>query len=150
MQDTKIRFLKEAMAAAGMRFGDAIPLLLTGNGGEFSNVAAFGKGVDGEAQTKMFFCGPCRSSQKPRVEKNHTLFRDIVPKGESFDGFSQEAANLVFSHVNSVKRKILSGKTRCELFVFTYGDRLVAVLGVRPIPAADVVQSPLLLKNKAK
>ena len=40
------------------------------------------------------------------VEKNHTLFRDIVPKGKSFDKFTQDTVNLIFSHVNSVKRKI--------------------------------------------
>ena len=26
--------------------------------------------------------------QKPRVEKNHTLFRDIVPKGKPLNGKS--------------------------------------------------------------
>gem|GEM_PF-6571869 len=31
-----------------------------------------------------------------------------------------------------------------------YGDALAAESGVRPIPAADAVQSPLLLKNKER
>ncbi|MCL1913281.1 MAG: hypothetical protein FWG10_05250 [Eubacteriaceae bacterium] len=49
-----------------------------------------------------------------------------------------------------MKRKILNGKTPYGLFSFTYGDKLAAVLGVLPIPAADAAQPPLLLNNKAK
>jgi IS30 family transposase len=92
----------------GIRFGDIIPLLLTDNGGEFSNIFAFVNNLDGEPETDLFFCDPYQSSQKPKVEKNHTMFRDIVPKGESFDCFTQETVNLIFSHVNSVKRKSLN------------------------------------------
>jgi IS30 family transposase len=94
----------------------------------------------------LFFCDPYQSSQKPKVEKNHTVFRDIVPKGESFDCFTQETVNLIFSHVNSVKRKILNGKTPFEVFSFMFGETTAALFGVKEIPAADVIQSPKLLK----
>jgi IS30 family transposase len=143
----EIRSLKYRLAANGARFGDVFPLALTDNGGEFANVAAIEADACGEPETRLYFCDPCQSSQKPRVEKNHTLFRDIVPKGESFDGFSQETVNLVFSHVNSVKRKSLNGKTPYEMFSFVYGENIAALLGIRPVPAADVVQSPKLLKG---
>jgi IS30 family transposase len=98
----------------------------------------------------LFFCDPFRSSQKPKVEKNHTLFRDIVPKGESFDHFTQETINLIFSNINSIKRKALNGKTPYEVFSFMFSEKIAALLGVTPIPAADVVQSPMLLKNRTK
>jgi len=104
--------------------------------------------LDGEPETDLFFCDPYQSSQKPKVEKNHTLFRDIVPKGESFDGFTQETVNLIFSHVNSVKRKSLNGKTPYEVFSFMFGESAAAFLGIKEIPAADVVQSSKLLKNR--
>jgi IS30 family transposase len=145
----KIRALKESLAGQGFRFGEIFPLLLTDNGGEFSNVSAFTKDSDGEIETDLFFCDPYRSCQKPRVEKNHTLFRDIVPKGESFDGFTQDAVNLIFSHVNSVKRKILNGKTPCEMFSFTYGEALANLLGVSAVAANDVIQSPKLLRSQS-
>jgi IS30 family transposase len=89
-----------------------------------------------------------QSCQKPKVEKNHTLFRDIIPKGESFDSFTQETVNLVFSHVNSVKRKALNGKTPYEMFSFMFGQNIASFLGIDEVSAADVVQSPKLLKNK--
>lgn len=143
----KIRFLKENMSAIDIRFGDVLPLILTDNGGEFANISAFTTSVNGEIETSLFFCDPFRSCQKPRVEKNHTLFRDIVPKGESFDIFSQETVNLIFSHVNNVKRKSLNGKTPFEMFSFTFGEKISSILGISHIHHNDVIQSPKLLKH---
>ncbi|MHB1452585.1 MAG: IS30 family transposase, partial [Saccharofermentanales bacterium] len=113
--------------------------------GEFANLSAFIADVDGEIETSLFFCDPYRSCQKPRVEKNHTLFRDIVPKGESFDSFTQETVDLIFSHVNSVKRKILNGKSPYEVFAYTFGEKTTSLFGISHIPADKVVQSPKLL-----
>jgi IS30 family transposase len=141
----KITALKVAFNAEGFRFGDVFPLILTDNGGEFSNVFAIENNLESVKESSLFFCDPYKSCQKPKVEKNHTLFRDIVPKGESFDDFTQQTANLIFSHVNSVKRKIYNGKTPFELFVFTYGDKLAEILGIENIPAREVMQSPKLL-----
>ena len=146
----KIRILKKALTTGEVRFGDIFPVLLTDNGGEFANVAAFTDDAEGIAETRLYFCDPYRSCQKPKVEKNHTLFRDIVPKGESFDHFTQDTVNLIFSHVNSIKRKLLNGKSPYEMFSFIYGESLPSLLGISHIPAGDVVQSPLQLKVKTK
>ena len=142
----KVRALKERFAAKGLRFGDVAPLILTDNGGEFSDISAFMADIYGEIETELFFCDPMQSSQKPRVEKNHTMFRDIVPKGQSFDSFTQDTVDLVFSHVNSIKRKSLNGKTPYELFSFAYGESIAALLGISSVPATQVVQTPKLLK----
>ena len=147
---TKVRALKERLKFGGVRFGDVIALLLTDNGGEFSNVAAFINDAEGFAETRLFFCDPYRSCQKPKVEKNHTIFRDIVPKGESFDHFTQDTVNLIFSHINGVYRKVLGGKTPYEMFSFMHGEALPALFGISRIPANDVIQSPLLLKAVTK
>jgi hypothetical protein len=78
------------------------------------------------------------------------MFRDIVPKGTSFDSFTQETVNIIFSHVNGVKRKIFYGRSPYEMFSFTYGSEVTAILGVTEIPADEVVQSPILLKRLLK
>ena len=144
---SKIRALKLTLKTAEIRFGDVITLILTDNGGEFANVAAFTDNLDGEPESKLFFCDPYRACQKPKVEKNHTLFRDIVPKGSSFDNFSQDTVDLIFSHVNGVKRKSLNGKTPYEMFAFVYGYVIPTIFGIQEIPAAQVLQSPKLLKT---
>jgi len=143
----KIRAVKKILSSNDVRFGDIFPLLLTDNGGEFANISAFVSDSSGEIETEMFFCDPFRSSQKPKVEKNHTLFRDIVPKGESFDSFSQSTVNLIFSHINCVKRKSLNGKSPYEIFVFTFGEKIASLLGISLVPDCEVIQSPKLLKK---
>lgn len=143
----KVRDLKVQLAAKQRHFGGVFPLILTDNGGEFANASSIEADLDGERETHLFFCDPNRSYQKPYVEKNHTLFRDIVPKGSSFDDFTQDTVDLIFSHVNSVKRKSLFGKTPYEVFVFTFGDTVAKLLGIEPIPAERVIQSPEFLKR---
>ena len=113
----KIQNLKATLRALNFRFGDIAPLLLTDNGGEFSMVFAFENDPDGNAESHMFFCEPCSPHEKAEIEKNHTLFRDIVKAGTSFDDFTQETVNRIFSHVNAVKRKQFNGKSAYDMFL---------------------------------
>jgi len=142
----KVSNLKEKLADAGFSFGDIFPVLLTDNGGEFSNVTAFENDTEGNRETNLFFCHPNAPYEKPHIENNHTLFRNIVPKGHSFDNFTQETVNLIFSHVNAVKRKQFNGKSAYDLFTFTFSEKLAAALGISFIEASKVLQSPKLLK----
>ena len=144
---SKIAALKKKLADNGFSFGNIFPVLLTDNGGEFSCASAFESGLDGNKESSLFFCDPNAPYQKPHVENNHTLLRNIVPSGTSFDDFSQDTVNLIFSHVNSVLRKQFYGKSAYEMFAFTYSEKLAQVLGVSFIEPQKVVQSPLLLKN---
>lgn len=144
----KVRSLKEKLFENDIRFGELFPLLLTDNGGEFANISAFIADLNGEIESSLYFCDPYRSCQKPKVEKNHTLFRDIVPKGNSFDLFTQKTVDLIFSHVNNIKRKSLNGKSPYEMFAFAYSEKTASVLGISSVPASEVMQSPKLLKLK--
>jgi len=147
---SKVRVLKGTLHNGGVRFGDVMPLIITDNGGEFANIYAFMEDLEGNRETDLFFCDSYSSCQKPKVEKNHTLFRDIVPKGEFFDDFTQDMVNQVFSHVNSIKRKKLNGKTPYEMFSFLYGENIPSLLGIFEIPASEVIQSPKLLASLKK
>lgn len=141
----KIQSLKAELKTSGFNFGNIAPLLLTDNGGEFSVVSAFENDADGNVESHMFFCEPCAPHEKAEIEKNHTLFRDIVKTGTSFDDFTQETINLIFSHVNAVKRKQFNGKSAYDMFSFYYSERLASALGISFIPANDVIQTPKLL-----
>ena len=138
--------IKNTLHQADKGFFQLFPVILTDNGGEFARVDDIEMDVQGES--KLFFCDPNRSDQKGRIEKNHTLIRDILPKGTSFDNLTQEDINLVCSHVNSVKRAALNGKSAYELFAFTYGEEIPKLLGISKIPAEDVCQSSTLLQHK--
>ncbi|WP_447383413.1 IS30 family transposase [Streptococcus pseudopneumoniae] len=138
--------IKNTLHQADKDLSQLFPVILTDNGGEFARVDDIEMDVRGES--KLFFCDPNRSDQKGRIEKNHTLIRDILPKGTSFDNLTQEDINLVCSHVNSVKRAALNGKSAYELFAFTYGEEIPKLLGISKIPAEDVCQSSKLLQHK--
>ena len=138
--------IKNTLHQADKDFCQLFPVILTDNGGEFARVDDIEMDVRGES--KLFFCDPNRSDQKGRIEKNHTLIRDILPKGTSFDNLTQEDINLVCSHANSVKRAALNGKSAYELFAFTYGEEIPKLLGISKIPAEDVCQSSTLLQHK--
>jgi hypothetical protein len=73
-----------------------------------------------------------------------------VPKGESFDHFTQETVNLIFSHVNGSKRKSLNGKSPYEAFVYFFNEEVASLLGISHIPAVDVIQDKRLLKTLKK
>ena len=142
----KIITLKQKLRDCGFSFGDIFPVLLTDNGGEFSCVSAFEDNVSGEKETSVFFCDPNAPYQKPHVENNHTFFRSIVPGGTSFDNFTQETVNMIFSHINGVLRKSFNGKSAYEMFCFTYSEALAQALGISFVEPRKVIQSPLLLK----
>ena len=138
--------IKNTLHQADKDFFQLFPVILTDNGEEFVRVDEIEMDVRGES--RLFFCDPNRSDQKDRIEKNHTLIRDILPKRTSFDNLTQEDINLVCSHVNSVKRAALNGKSAYELFAFTYGEEIPKLLGISKIPAEDVCQFATLLVLK--
>lgn len=144
---SKIAELKKNLKASNFAFGEIAPILLTDNGGEFSIVSSFENDADGNFESHMFFCEPCSPHEKAHIEKNHTLFRDIVPTGTSFNEFTQDTVNLIFSHVNSVKRKQFNGKSAYEMFAFSYSEELSNALGIYKIDPKQVVQDTSLLKN---
>lgn len=135
--------LRKVFSENALNIKDIMPIILTDNGSEFSDVDS----IENDGEISLFFCDPMRSNQKGRIEKNHTLFRDICPKGTSFDNYTNDILKLIFSHVNSIKRASLNGKTPYDIFEFTYGEKITSLLGITRIPQREVIQNPRLLKS---
>lgn len=140
--ELKKRFLK-----ANKSFKSIFPIILTDNGAEFSDIFSIENSLYGEKETSLFFARPMMPCDKTKIEKNHTLLRDILPKGTSFESFDQNDINIIFSHINSVRRNLYTGKTPYELFDFTYGNEITSLLGISKIPNKEVIQSPLLIQK---
>lgn len=122
-------------------------LLLTDRGTEFSKPIQFEiNQATGELKGKIFYCDPQHSSQKPHVENNHILIRDILPKKTDLSFLTQEKLNLMFSHLNSTPRASLGGKTPYEVFTFLYGEKTANKLNIQKIGKDDVNLTPSLLK----
>ena len=143
---SKIKSLKQKLLLSDFSFGDIFPVILTDNGGEFSNIFAIENDLNGNIETRLFFCDPYKSCQKPFVENTHTQLRNILPKETSFDDLTQDNLNIIFSHINSAKKSSLNGKSAYELFCFMYSKKLANIFGIQEIPAEDVIQNTNLLK----
>lgn len=130
-------------------FQKLFPVILTDNGSEFTNPIKLETSNDQSIKrTTVFYCDPYSSWQKGRVENNHKNLRKILPKGSSFDNFTQEDIDLAISHVNSLARENLNGKSASEVFSLLYGTAVLEKLNVKKIPANDVYLTPKLLSNK--
>lgn len=125
-------------------------LLLTDRGTEFSKPQRFE--IDfrtGEIRSNIFYCDAQMPSQKPHVENNHEFIRYIIPKKTSMKELTQEKLDLMFSHINSVPRKSLGGRTPYEAFIFFYGEegkKALEALNIQKIEKDKVTLQPYLLK----
>lgn len=70
-------------------FKQAFKCILTDNGKEFRDPLSIEIDLGtGEKVTSVFFCETRRSDQKGKCEKNHEHFREIIPKGISFNPYT--------------------------------------------------------------
>ena len=122
-------------------------LILSDRGTEFSKPIQFEVNKNtGEIKGKIFYCDPQHPSQKPHVENNHILIRDILPKKTNLEFLTQKKLNLMFSHLNSTPRASLGGKTPYDVFTFLYGKETANKLNIQKIEKDDVILAPSLLK----
>ncbi|MGN0324177.1 MAG: IS30 family transposase [Oliverpabstia sp.] len=144
---SKIDFLYEGL---GDLFPTLFPIILTDNGSEFSNPGAIETAPDGSSRTRVFYCDPMASWQKPHVERNHELIRLIRPKGSSFDDLTQQKVGIMMSHINSYARPSLGDRSPFEVFAFLHGqdtlDKLLRLVCQTPISPENIVLKPSLLK----
>jgi len=97
------------------RFNRLFPVILTDNGGEFKRPSDLELTDDLCVRTKIFYCDPMASWQKPHIEKNHEYIRYVIPRGRSFNQYTQEDMTLLMNHINSTRRKRLDNKSPYEL-----------------------------------
>lgn len=122
-------------------------VILTDNGVEFKDPMSLEYAPNGCQRTRIFFCDPQASWQKPHIEKNHTLIRRILPKGKSFDNLTQEDIRLVCCTINSVAREMFDNKTPFQLFDSKDNKKLLDSLNLKAIPPDKVILKPTLIKH---
>lgn len=128
-------------------FKCSFPVILTDNGSEFKNPEDLELDNEGNQRTKIFYCNPMASYQKPHIEKNHEYIRYIIPKGKSFDNRTQEDITLMMNHINSTARASLNGNTPFKLAQMLLDTSLLDKLSLEAIPADDVHLKPALFKK---
>lgn len=128
-------------------FKKTFPVILTDNGGEFKNPWDIEKTPEGRSRTYVFYCDPYESNQKGKLEKNHEFIRYIIPKGKSMQNYTQADISLMCSHINSVARDSLNGKSPFDLAELLLDKRIPASLDLHKISPDQVILKPALLKH---
>lgn len=123
------------------------PVILTDNGVEFKKVREMERTVYGQRRTKVFFCDPYSSWQKPHVEKNHEYIRYVLPKGKSLNAYTQQDMTLLANHINSIKRNGLDGRCPYELVEDPQMASLLELLDLKQIPPDEISLKPALLRK---
>lgn len=145
-QECVTDIFEELQNALGLNvFRRLFPVILTDNGSEFKNPAAIEKSRYGSPCTSVFYCDRMASWQKPHIERNHEFIRQVLPKGKSFDKLTQADATLLANHINSISRDSLDGKCPYDAAKDFIAKKLPYILGLRKIPADQVVMRPTLL-----
>ena len=128
-------------------FRKLFPVILTDNGVEFKGPHKLEFTENGARRTRIFYCDPQASWQKPHVENNHTLIRRILPKGTSFQFLTPEDIHLMTCHINSVARELFANNTPFSMMKEEKYKKLLEALALSPIPPDEVCLRPALLKR---
>lgn len=146
------RFLIIQKLLGKNRYKELFAIILTDNGKEFYDVDTLER-IDNEQVVHVFYCDPNRPDQKGSCEENHHYISYIFPKNNeviksTFDYLTQEDCNLLMSHINSVPRACLKGKTPYESILEILTVEELQKLGVTQVEKDDVILKPTLLKGK--
>lgn len=130
-------------------FRKLFPVVLTDNGTEFKGVHNLEFTDNGARRTRIFYCDPQASWQKGRIEKNHILIRQILPKGTKFSVLEDTDIHLITCHINSVVRELFDNQTPFDLMMQKEEyKKLLDILALQPIPLDEVLLKPALLKRR--
>lgn len=129
-------------------FKSLFPVILTDNGSEFKDAQRIETAPNGERRTRVFYCDPQASWQKPHVERNHHLIRKILPKGTSFRLLTEDDVRTITCHINSFTKERFDNQTPMELMMEDpEGKKMLDVMKYTLIPADEVCLRPTLLKK---
>ena len=99
-------------------------------------------------RTKIFYCDPQASWQKPHIEKNHEFIRYVIPRGKTFKGYTQEDMTLISNHINITTRPGLEYKSPYDLVETEEMKKLLEVLNMSPVAADEICLRPKLLSKE--
>ena len=132
------------------RFHELFPIILTDNGVEFSKPNEIEFNGYHVYKTKLFYCDPGHSEQKGKIENNHEYIRRFIPKGISFNDYTQDDINLMINHINSVKRDSLCGCNPYELMIQFLPKEIIDLFDIQEINQNEIILKKKLFDYKKK
>lgn len=138
-------FLKETLGTK--LFSELFQIILTDNGTEFFDPDYIeDNGID--SSSKLFYCDPRSSQQKGSIEVTHEYIRRYLPKGTSFNDYSDEQINLMINHINSVPRNKYNGLSAYAVQQIITPQEFFDKLNYKEYFSQDIILNNDLLKEK--
>lgn len=124
-------------------FKKLFPAILTDRDTVFDDFESMETSDDGEIRTRLFFCNPGESNQKPFVENLNGQLRIMFPKHALLDDYTQEELYFAASNFNSRCLSSIDDRTPYDLFKEIFGEEILELLKIKKIPAKDVKLKPI-------
>lgn len=137
--------LKDILGNDG--FHELFPIILTDNGSEFSVPDFIEYNGSKVPKSRLYYCDPRESGQKGSIENNHRFIRKYIPKGVSFNNYSQEDINLMINHINSIPREKLHNNTPFEIRKHYIKDEILNKLNQKEVNRTEVIINDKLFKQ---
>ena len=141
-------YLKELLGYE--KFHELFPIILTDNGTEFSKPDVIEYNGNHVYKTKLFYCDPGKSGQKGKIENNHEYIRRFIPKGNSFNEYTQDDINLMINHINSVKRDSLEGDNPYTLMKEFLPKEIIELFDIEEVEQKNIILKDKLFDYKKK
>jgi len=123
----------------GCHFSLLFDVVLADNGFEFDELIPASVDTNtGEILSHVFYTRPYRCGDKGGCERNHELFRYLVPKGHGFSDLTKEDINFMFSMINSYPRESLNWKTPIDVFKQLFPKEILDKLQIKSVPLAEI------------
>lgn len=106
-------------------------VILTDNGSEFKHTRELETTEVCKKRTKVFYCEPQASRQKPQIEKNREFIRYVLPKGKTLNPYTQEDITVLMNNINSIRRESPGNKSLYEATTDKSIFRLMELMGLR-------------------
>ena len=124
-------------------FKKLFPAIITDRDTLFDDFNSLEFNKNGELRTKIFFCDPGESNQKPNVENYNAQLRPMFPKHAILNEYSQQELYLAASNLNSRCLSSIDDRTPIDLFTEIFGNALLNLLHQKKIPPKEVRIKPI-------
>lgn len=129
-------------------FAELFQIILTDNGSEFFD-PDYIEFNGAYPSTSVFYCEPRKSQQKGALEVTHEYIRRFIPKGKSFNPYTQKQITLMVNHINSVPRAKHHGLCAFQVQeAIIYSSNFFKYLGFKRKFSLEIDLKPSLLKSK--
>lgn len=119
-------------------FQEIFPAILTDRDIVFDDYSKIEIGNSKIKRTKVFYCNPSASYQKPFVENVNKDLRRCIPKTANLNNITQKDIDEVASIMNSRSLASIDDKTPYDLFEQIFGEGILKKFNIRKINSNEI------------